>query len=79
MWFIFYLIEIIKWLIVARALASWFIPPHTRNPAVDLLRRVTDPIIAPISRVVPVMGGLDLSPLIAFFALTMIQQILPRF
>jgi YggT family protein len=72
---LFYLLEVLKWLIVARALASWFIAPHSRNAAVDFLRRITDPILAPISRIVPVTGGLDLSPLIAFFALTVLQRL----
>jgi YggT family protein len=75
---LYYSLEVFKWLIVARALMSWFVAPHSRNPIADLLRRVTDPILEPISRVIPVTGGLDLSPLAAFFLITILQQVVAR-
>ncbi|MDR0786308.1 MAG: YggT family protein [Gemmatimonadota bacterium] len=73
---IFSIIEVFKWLIVIRAVVSWFISPGTRNPVLDLLGKVTDPILQPISRVIPVMGGLDLSPLVAYVALTLLQRLI---
>lgn len=75
---LYYCLEVIKWLIVARALMSWFIAPHSRSPIAEFLRRVTDPILAPLSRVIPVTGGLDLSPLAAFFLITLLQQVVTR-
>jgi YggT family protein len=70
---LYYLLELLKWLVVARALASWFVDPSRRHPAVQLLHRITDPVIRPISSALPSMGGVDLSPLIAFFAIHLIQ------
>ena len=55
---IYYTLEIFKWLIIVRAIMSWFIPPYSRNPIVDFVRRATDPILRPISNVLPNAGGL---------------------
>jgi YggT family protein len=72
---IFYTLELFKWLIVARAVTSWFVAPHSRHPAVELLRRVTDPVLRPIAAVLPPMGGVDLSPIIAFLAIAVLQRV----
>jgi YggT family protein len=55
---------------------SWFVSPHSRNPIAEMLRKVTDPILRPISELLPLAGGIDLSPLIAFFALTLAQWLI---
>ena len=55
---------ILYWLIVARALVSW-VSPDPMNPIVQFLERTTEPILAPIRRLLPPMA-IDLSPLIAF-------------
>ena len=62
---------LMSWLIIARALLSWF--PDTRNhPVVIILYQITDPIILPIQRLVPRMGMIDISPMIAFLLLQII-------
>lgn len=50
--------------IIIMALLSWF-SPDPANPAVPLLWRLTAPVIAPIRNIMPDMGGIDLSPLVA--------------
>lgn len=75
---IYYTLELLKWLIIIRALMSWFVAPHTDNPIVNFVRRVTDPILRPLSEMVPVTAGFDLSPLIAFFAILLLQQVVLR-
>ena len=75
---VYYALEILKWLIIARALMSWFVSPHSDNPVVGLVRRVTDPILRPISEMLPTMGGVDVSPLLAFFAIYLFQQLVLR-
>lgn len=74
--FLIFTIEIFKWLIIARALMSWFVSPHSRHPVAEFLRRVTDPVLRPISEMLPLMGGIDLSPIIAFFGLTLLQRLI---
>jgi YggT family protein len=70
---LYYMLEVLKWLIIVRAVASWFTSPHSRNPALDLLRRITDPILRPIAAILPDMGGVDVSPLVAFFLIILLQ------
>ena len=47
---------------------SW-VAPDVRNPAVQLLARVCEPVLKPVRRVLPPLGGLDLSPLLLLIAL----------
>ena len=61
--------------ILARALLSWM-PISATNPMVVLLHQVTDPILQPIRRYMPRMGGLDLSPMVALFLIFIIQQLI---
>jgi YggT family protein len=76
---LYYFLEVLKWLIIARAVMSWFVSPMSRNPAVNFLRRVTDPILRPLSEMLPIAGGVDLSPIIAFFAIILLQRVIVGF
>ena len=61
--------------ILARVLLSWVrVSPY--HPAVDLLYRITEPILAPLRRVIPPLGMVDISPVIALILLQIIQQVL---
>ncbi|MBF0381160.1 MAG: YggT family protein [Magnetococcales bacterium] len=73
------LVEIILgtyiWLIVFRVLLSW-VNPDPYNPIVQLLMRFTDPVLIPLRRVIPTIGGLDLSPIVALFGIQLLQRFL---
>jgi YggT family protein len=56
------------WAIIARSLMSWF-PVDQTSPIVQVLFRVTEPIIEPFRRVLPSTGMIDLSPMAAIFGL----------
>lgn len=75
---LYYILEALKWLVIIRALMSWFVDPASDNPFVRLIRRITDPILRPMAEMVPNVGGVDLSPLLAFFAIHLVQQVLIR-
>ena len=69
------LLELINALIMAawialfvRVILSWF-PISRENPIVSVVFQITDPMLAPIRRVMPSTGMLDLSPLVLFFLL----------
>jgi len=47
---------------------SW-VAPDVHNPAIQLLSRVCEPVLRPVRRIIPPLGGLDLSPLIVLIAL----------
>lgn len=69
------LITILYWLIIVRALISW-VNPDPFNPIVQFLYKTTDPILAPIRKFIPTLGPVDLSPIIAFFALYFLKLFL---
>jgi YggT family protein len=69
-------LEIYKWVLIVRVLSSWFVRPGSRNPLVDVLETVTDPVLRPLSSVIPPMGGLDLSPLVAIFGIHLLQTLI---
>ena len=75
---LYYLLELLKWLIIIRALMSWFVAPGSDNAFARIIRRITDPILRPLSEMLPPMSGLDVSPLLAFFAIYLFQQLLIR-
>ncbi len=59
----FYLVAIIVMIVL-----SW-VAPGTSSPAVYLVYQLTEPVMAPFRKVLPPMGGLDLSPMIAMLAI----------
>ena len=69
--FINLVITVLSVAIIGRALLSWF-DPGMRTMVGRLLRDVTEPIIAPIRQVMPRMGMLDLSPIVALVLLRLI-------
>ncbi|HEX2091797.1 MAG TPA: YggT family protein [Longimicrobiaceae bacterium] len=74
-WIVLYnVLEVLKWLIIVRALMSWFVDPRSRNPVVAWIRNVTDAILRPIQSVLPDFGGMDLSPLVAIVLIHLVQQ-----
>lgn len=76
--FVALLVQVLTLAIVARALLSWFpLPPH--NLAMEILNQITEPLLAPLRRVVPRVGLLDITPLVAILILQAIPYILAIF
>ncbi|HEY81406.1 MAG TPA: YggT family protein [Anaerolineae bacterium] len=70
-----FLFTALEFAILIRVILSWVrIDPY--NPLVRLLDQITEPILAPIRRMIPPAAGLDFSPIIAFFALEVLRQII---
>lgn len=68
-------IQILSLLIFARAIFSWFDPQFSSQIG-RVLYQITEPIIAPIRQVLPPMGMLDLSVLVALLLLMILQQLI---
>ncbi len=66
---------VVGFLILIRALLSWF-PSLHENEIVQLVMQITDPVLEPIRRILPPMGGLDLSPMIALILIYSILQVI---
>ena len=57
-----------------RALLSWFnLGPY--NPLVRILYDVTEPILAPLRQIIPRIGMIDISPIVAILLLQLLQQV----
>lgn len=59
------------YLIIIRALLSWIVPAH-HNAIFFALAKITDPILRPIRRWMPMIGGFDLSPIVALIVLQLL-------
>ena len=70
------LCEVLTIAIIFRAILSWFSPAPT-NRLVLILHQVTEPILAPLRRIIPRAGLLDLTPLVAIVLLQLIVYLLP--
>lgn len=70
-------ITIYIWVIIIRALISW-VSPDPYNPVVQILHKLTEPVLRPLRRLIPPhkLGGLDLSPLIAVLILVLVRSTL---
>lgn len=66
------LINIIFYSVIAMIVVS-FLAPQSSNPAVEFIWELTEPVMAPLRRILPPMGGLDFSPIILFIALNVIR------
>ena len=78
-----WVIQIYIWILIASAILSWLVAfdvVNRRNPIVakigQFLYRVTDPVLRPIRRVVPLIAGVDLSPLIVILLLWFLRNLL---
>jgi YggT family protein len=58
--------------LLAMIVLSW-IAPGSGNPAIVLVYQITEPVMAPFRRLLPSMGGLDLSPIFVFITINIIQ------
>lgn len=62
--------------IIVRALMSWFPNLDPRNPVVEFVITITEPILAPIRSVMPRMGMIDFTPMVAIILLVIVRQVL---
>jgi YggT family protein len=80
MYFINALFTILIWAIIGRALLSWF-PVRPGNPFFQLaviLNQITEPILGPLRRIIPMLGPIDISPIVALLLLQLCQNVLER-
>jgi len=66
--FIKYSIYLFLAAIVVQAIASW-VAPHSYHPILNVARSISTPILAPAQRLIPAIGGLDLSPILVILFL----------
>ena len=76
-------LDLYVWLLIASAILSWLIAfnvVNTRNQFVaaigEFLFRITEPVLAPIRRSLPSLGGLDISPIVLILIIMFIQRVI---
>ncbi len=70
------IIQLFGYAVIIRVILSW-VAPQQYNPVTELVSAITEPLLAPARRVIPPIGGLDISPLfvmIGLFALAIFVQ-----
>jgi YggT family protein len=69
-------LSIFTWSIIIYVVLSW-VSPGGYNPGAALVAAIVEPVLAPFRRLIPAIGGLDLSPLFALIALQAVSMLLP--
>lgn len=79
-------LSIFGWMLIISAVLSWLIAfnvVNTRNQVVstvwDTLTRMTEPVLRPIRNVIPNLGGIDISPLVALLGVWLLQDLNGRY
>lgn len=71
-------LKIIFWAMIISVILSW-VAPGSRSPGAELVSQITEPVLAPFRRLIPNLGGLDISPIFAFIAIQLVQSwVIPR-
>jgi len=76
-------LDLYVWLLIAAAILSWLVAfnvVNTRNQFVsaiaEFLYRITEPVLAPIRRALPNLGGLDISPIVLILIIMFLQRVI---
>ncbi len=76
--FVYFLCQALTLAIFVRAILSWFPNVSNDNPLVALVYQITEPILAPLRSVIPLVGMIDITPLVAIITLQIIANIFSR-
>jgi YggT family protein len=69
-------IQLLTILVFVRVLLSWVPSLDYGHPVISFIVRITDPILQPVRRLLPPVGGMDLSPIVAIFLLQLVGRLL---
>ena len=76
-------LELYIWVIIISAVLSWLIAFNILNTSnqvvytiVDFLYRITEPVLRPLRKIIPNLGGIDISPIILILGLIFLQMVL---
>ncbi|MBO6227943.1 MAG: YggT family protein [Shewanella sp.] len=65
------------WMLLIRAILSWFNQGY--NPIVMIMGQLTEPVLAPIRRIIPPIGGLDLSVMLVIIGMNFLNMLLAQY
>jgi YggT family protein len=71
-------LSLYMWIVIGRAIISW-VSPDPYNPIVRFLTAITEPVLYPIRRKIPInLGGIDFSPVLVILAIIFLQSFLVK-
>jgi YggT family protein len=75
-----YILEFYKWIVIAAVIVSWLVAFNVINVHNNIVRAIlrvlyalTEPVFRPVRKILPPMGGLDLSPIVVFVAIWFVE------
>ncbi len=81
LWLVLTILDIYLWIIIIWVVMSWLVAFNIINPHNQFVRtvllalaRLVEPVMRPIRRVLPDLGGLDLSPMVAIIGIIFLQR-----
>ena len=82
-WLLIWALTIFFWIIIAQVVLSWLIAfgvvnlnnENAKN-AVNLLNKITDPVYKPLRKIIPSIGGIDVTPIAIIFGIQILQRII---
>jgi len=81
--FLVYVLQLFIWIIIIQAILSWLVAFNVVNTSnrfvytvLTGLDRILNPFLRPIRRLLPDMGGIDLSPLVLILGIMLLQRLL---
>lgn len=85
-WLVFTVIDLYMWVVIAAVILSWltaFNIVNTHNRVVymigEFVYRLTEPLLGPIRRMLPNLGGIDLSPIVLLLGLVFLKKVIAGF
>ncbi len=80
---IYLLCQVLSFAVICTAVLSWIVMVAPRNRMVISLyivfRQITDPILVPLRRIIPLIGMIDITPIVAFIILQIIAQVISAY
>jgi YggT family protein len=71
------ILSLFVWLIIIRALISWF-NPDPYNTLFQFLYRITEPVLSIVRNAMPNLGGIDISPIVVLLAVEFLKSFLVK-
>ena len=77
-------LQVLVWVIIAQVIISWLVAFNVINTNNEFVRtllrsldKLTEPMMRPIRRILPDLGGIDLSPMVVILGLILVQRLVP--
>jgi len=67
-------LKIFFYALIISVILSW-VAPGSHNPGAELVNQICEPALAPFRKILPNLGGLDISPILAFMALKLLDML----